>query len=273
MADIGASLHNAIEVYKKNWQKMLFASFVYLLPLLVIYSILLVWVFVAGYTSGTEIFSGFDLIFIILFLILVFVYMYLQLGFTRYLNLYFSKEPKLNEILHFLKYRKLDTLIFVILMTIITMFVFSPLLVLVAISNLESVGSAAFAFILLMLCSLAWLLFLFSGIAYAVEDLSPIDAIKRSFYLVKRNYLTTLLFLFIYYIIIYLISIVAILVVLLIALTIILIPLAMVLIFLFMLFVVSFCSLWLISFYRELMKSEPMTRTEQRVRKGSRRKE
>jgi len=265
MADIGASLHNAIEVYKKNWQKMLFAAFLVYIPIIVAYTIEIAFLFSIGYNFSEEFstetlfseYAYFMVSILVMILAAYFVYMFLNLGYLRYLNLYFTKEPKLGEILHFLKYRKLDTILFFIIFGIVISLILSPLIIEILLSRLESVASIAFMFFLLIVCCLAMILFSFSHVAFSIENLGPDAAIKRSFNLVKENYFTTILFFIIYTILILIADIILLLVAFLLMLTIILIPLSFIIFILILLFNVSFGKLWMISFYKEMAKSQP----------------
>jgi hypothetical protein len=284
MADIGVSLHNAIEVYKKNWQKMLFAAFLVFVPLIVAYAIEIVFLFSIGYDFSEKafheaLFSKYDYYsavlspFVIMFIVAYFICMFLYLGYLRYQNLCFTKEPKLEEIHHFLKYRKLDTILFFIIFSIVISLILSPLIIGILLSRLESVASIAFMFFLLIVCCLAMILFSFSHIAFSIEDLGPDAAIKRSFNLVKENYFTTILFFAVFFIIFFLIFIVEsifIILAFLFALTIILIPVSFIIYILILLFNVSFGNLWMISFYREMAKSQPQRARVKKVGRDSR---
>jgi hypothetical protein len=270
MADIGASLHNAIEVYKKNWQKMLFAAFLVYIPIIVAYTIEIAFLFSIGYNFSEEFstetlfseYAYFMVPILVMILAAYFVYMFLNLGYLRYLNLCFTKEPKLVEILHFLKYRKLDTILFFIIFGIVISLILSPLIIEILLSRLESVASIAFMFFLLIVCCLAMILFSFSHVAFSIENLGPDAAIKRSFNLVKENYFTTILFFAVFFIIFFLIFIVEYILIILaflLMLTIILIPLSFIIFILILLFNVSFGNLWMISFYKEMAKSQPQS--------------
>lgn len=261
MADIGTSLEKTIEIYKKNWQKIIFASFLIYVPA-IIATLAITFLFSADSNFDEE--TLLDALFsptfgppiAIIIFTLCLVYIFLYPGYLRYLNLCFTKESKLEEMLHFLKYRKLDTILFSIMFGIVILLVLSPLIIEIALWYSGSTASIVFAFFLLIVCCLALVPFSFSHIAYSIENLGPGAAIKRSFSLVKGNYFMTILFLIVYNLLTRMSDFGLSQMQDFFTSTIILIPLAIITLII-SIFIDSFSDLWVISFYREMAKSQP----------------